>query len=109
LSNVRYYVDEHVGNAIVHGLRRRGVDVTTVAEAGMRGRNDEAQLAFALKAGRATFTQDRDFLRLAASGIPHAGIVYAAQGVLIGTVIGVLLLIYNVLSAEEMMNNVEYI
>ena len=45
MSSVRYYVDEHVGSAIVRGLRRRGVDVITVTEAGMRGRTDEAQLA----------------------------------------------------------------
>jgi uncharacterized protein with PIN domain len=109
LSSVRYYVDEHVGIAIVHGLRRRGVDVATVSQAGLRGRNDEAQLAFALKEGRVTFTQDRDFLRHAASGIPHAGVVYAPQGVAIGTIISGLLLIYNVLSAEEMVENVEYI
>ena len=75
----------------------------------MRGRSDEAQLEFALQAGRATFTQDRDFLRIAASGIPHAGIVYAPQGAPIGAVIGGLLLIYNVLSAEEMTDSVEYI
>ena len=109
MSSVRYYVDEHVGSAIVRGLRRRGVDVITVTEAGMRGRSDEAQLEFALQAGRATFTQDRDFLRIAASGIPHAGIVYAPQGAPIGAVIGGLLLIYNVLSAEEMTDSVEYI
>ena len=35
----------------------------TVTEAGMRGRNDEAQLAFALNSGRVIVTQDRDFLR----------------------------------------------
>lgn len=109
MSSVRYYLDEHVGSAVVHGLRRRGVDVTTVAEAGMRGRNDESQLAFALQAGRVTFTQDRDFLRLAASGIGHAGVVYAPQGAPLGTIIGGLLLIYNVLSAEEMMDSVEYL
>ena len=109
MSSVRYYVDEHVGSVIVLGLRRRGVDVMTVTEAGMRGSNDEAQLAFALNAGRVTVTQDRDFLRLAASGMPHAGIVYAQQGMPIGIIIGGLLLIYNVLSAEEMMDSVEYI
>ena len=109
MSSVRYYVDEHVGSAAVHGLRRRGVDVITVAEAGMRGRNDKSQLAFALQAGRVTFTQDRDFLRLAASGVPHAGVVYAPQGMPIGTIIGGLLLIYNVLSAEEMTDSVEYL
>ena len=56
-----------------------------------------------------TFTQDRDFLRLAASGIAHAGVVYAPQGAPLGTIIGGLLLIYNVLSAEEMMDTVEYL
>jgi predicted nuclease of predicted toxin-antitoxin system len=42
-------------------MRRRGVDVMTVTEAGMCGRNDEAQLAFALNTGRVIVTQDRDF------------------------------------------------
>jgi hypothetical protein len=83
--------------------------VTTVTEAGMRGRGDESQLAFAQQAGRVTFTQDRDFLRLAAGGLRHAGVVYAPQGVPVSTILGGLLLIYNVLSAEEMMDNVEFI
>ena len=69
MSSVRYYVDEHVGNAVVQGLRQRGVDILTVVEAGMLSTTDEAQLAFALNAGRVIFTQDGDFLRLAASGI----------------------------------------
>jgi hypothetical protein len=46
---------------------------------------------------------------LAASGVPHAGVVYAPQGAPVGTIVSGLLLIYNVLSAEEMMDNVEYI
>jgi predicted nuclease of predicted toxin-antitoxin system len=90
-------------------MRRRGVDVMTVTEAGMRGRNDEAQLAFALNKGRVIVTQDRDFLRLAASGVSHAGIcLHAARGADQHDVSG-LLLIYSVLSAEEMMDSVEYI
>lgn len=71
MSDVRYYVDEHIGGAIVNGLRQRGVDVMTVTEAGLRGGADEIHLAFALNAGRTIFTQDRDFLRLAASGVRH--------------------------------------
>jgi len=109
LSSVRYYVDEHVATSIVHGLRRRGVDVMTVTEAGMRGRNDKAQLAFALNTGRVIVTQDRDFLRLAANGIPHAGIAYTPQGAPISAIVSGLLLIYSVLSAEQMMDSVEYI
>jgi hypothetical protein len=92
----------------VYGLRRRGVDVTTVIEKGMRGRNDRDQLALALNEGRVIFTQDRDFLRLAAS-VAHAGIVYAPQGAPIGAIVSGLLLIYSVLSAEEMVDNVEFI
>src|SRR5262249_36593196 len=59
----------------------------TVTEAGMRGRNDEAQLAFALARGRVTVTQDRDFLRLASRGVSHAGIVYTPQGARISTIV----------------------
>ena len=109
MGSVRYYVDEHVGSSIVHGMRRRGVDVMTVTEAGMCGRNDEAQLEFALNTGRVIVTQDRDFLRLAASGASHAGIVYTPQGAPISTIVSGLLLIYSVLSAEEMIDSVEYI
>ena len=109
MGSVRYYVDEHVGTSIVHGLRRRGVDVITVAEARMRGRGDEAHLALALTTGRVIVTQDRDFLRLAASGVPHAGIVYTPQGTPIGTIVSGLLLIHSMLSAEEMVDSVEYI
>ena len=109
MSSVRYYVDEHVGNAVVQGLRRRGVDVVTVVEAGMLSETDEAQLAFALNAGRVIFTQDGDFIRLAASGLSHAGIVYAPQGTPLGRIVRGLLLIHNVLSAEELVGRIEYI
>ena len=109
MSSVRYYVDEHIGNAVVQGLRQRGVDILTVVEAGMSSATDDAQLAFALKAGRVIFTQDGDFLRLAASGVSHAGVVYAPQGTSIGPIVRGLLLIHNVLSAEELMDRIEYI
>jgi len=43
-----------------------------MADVGMISRTDEAHLTFAQNAGRAIFTQDGDFLRLAASGVSHA-------------------------------------
>ena len=109
MSSVRFYLDEHVGNAIAHGLRRRGLDVVTVADVGMISRTDEAHLVFAQNAGRAIVTQDGDFLRLAASGVSHAGIVYAPQGTSIGTIVRGLLLIHNILSAEELVDRIEFI
>jgi predicted nuclease of predicted toxin-antitoxin system len=104
VSSVRYYVDEHVGTSIVRGLRRRGADVMTVTEARMRGRGDEAHLALALTPGRVIVTQDRDLLRLAAGGVPHAGIVYTPQGAPISTIVSGLPLIHSMLSAEEMVD-----
>ncbi|MEQ1715975.1 MAG: DUF5615 family PIN-like protein [Hyphomicrobium sp.] len=109
MGSVRYYMDEHVAGAVVRGLRSRSVDVVTVAESSTGGADDSDQLEFAFNAGRVIFTQDRDFLRLAASGIRHAGVVYAPQGIGIGTILSGLLLIHNVLSAEEMIGNVEYL
>jgi hypothetical protein len=91
VSSVRYYVDEHVGNTVVQGLRQRGVDILTVAEAGMLSATDEAQLGFA------------------ASGISDAGVVYTPRCTSIGPIVRGLLLIHNVLSAEDLVDRIEYI
>lgn len=77
---VKFYTDEHVGRAVVRGLRQRGADVLTVPEAGLLGATDEKHLEHARAEGRVLFTQDEDFLRLHAARIAHAGIAYAPQG-----------------------------
>lgn len=51
---VSFYTDEHVAKTVIRGLRGRGVDVMTVAEAGLMGASDEEHLARALKDGRVT-------------------------------------------------------
>ena len=109
MSNIRFYTDEHVSRAVIRGLRQRGVDVLTVPEAGMMEATDEEHLALALELGRVLFTQDTDFLRLSARGTPHAGIVYARQNVPVGAIIQGLMLIYQLLSTEEMIGHVEYL
>lgn len=76
---MRFHLDEHVALAVATGLHRRGIDVTTTADAGLLDAPDEDHVAFALRENCAIFTQDRDFLRIAAQGDEHAGIVYAAQ------------------------------
>jgi predicted nuclease of predicted toxin-antitoxin system len=102
-------MDEHVSKAVIRGLRVRGVDVLSVPEANMLEASDEAHLAFALEKGRVIFTQDADFLRLAAAGHEHAGIVYARQGTSVGDIIQGLMLIVQVLEAEEMKGKIEYL
>jgi hypothetical protein len=55
-------------------------------------------------------TQDADFLRLHQAGAAHAGIAYSHQGSLkIGEMIRRLVLIHDLLTAEEMQGRVEYL
>jgi hypothetical protein len=56
------------------------------------------------------FTQDDDFLRLAASGIHHAGVIYNKQGTkTLGQIIEFLELVHVCMAEEEMMDHVEYL
>jgi predicted nuclease of predicted toxin-antitoxin system len=107
---IRFHLDEHVDPAIATGLARRGIDATTTVQAGLLGASDEEHLTFALGEGRVVFTQDDDFLRLAASGRRHAGVVYCKQGGrAIGPIIEFLELIHLCMTAEEMRDHVEFV
>ncbi len=106
---VRFYCDEHVDLAISNALQKRGVDVLTAQDADMLGATDEDHLQLAVSQNRVIFTQDTDFLRLHKSGINHYGIAYAKQGTPISKIIQGLLLIYQVLSEDEIKGKVEYL
>ena len=110
MERIKYYFDEHIPQAIVDGLRRRGVDVLTIQAAGRSGLPDDEQLAFATQHGRVMVTMDSDYLILAAQGQPHAGIAYAKPGTRsIGELIQKLKLIHDVLTPPDMQNHVEYL
>ena len=108
-QRIRFYTDEHVARAVVRGLRQRGVDVLTVPEAGMLGASDSEHLARAQAEGRVLFTQDDDFLRLHASGVAHTGIVYIPQHASVGEIVRSLILVFQVLDAEDMQGRIEYL
>src|SRR5262249_47020304 len=107
---IRFHLDENCHRAVEEGLRRRGIDVTTTPEAGLLTASDERQLEYCSQAGRVLFTQDRDFLRLHATGTPHAGIAYCDKdSKSIGQIIQGLVLIWEVLDSEEMTGRVEFL
>ena len=108
-ERIRFYLDEHVDPDIAKALRRRDVDVLTAQQARQHATQDVVLLRTAAAAGRVFVSQDRDALRLAAQGEPHAGVVYAPQGTPIGNMIRGLMLIYDVLDAEEMAGHIEFI
>src|SRR5436190_6829772 len=108
-NTVKFYTDEHIGKAVIKGLRDRGADVLTTPEAGLLGAEDQEHLQRALAEGRVLITQDKDYLRLHAAGVEHAGIAYAPQGTPVGDVILGLMLIHQVFDAEEMRGRVEFL
>jgi len=109
VSSIRFYLDEHVPRAVATGLRLRGVDVLTAQEAGMLEASDVAHLTLGMQQGRMVFTQDADFLRLHAAGVPHAGIAYASQRTPVGKIVRGLMLIYQLLDLADVQNHVEFL
>lgn len=106
---IRFHLDEHIDHEIAKALRRRGIDVTTTADAGLVGADDEQHIAFALSESRIIFTNDSDYVRLANSGIEHAGITYCAPNTRsIGEIVMLLSLLFDVGTEAEMKRRVEY-
>ena len=84
--------------------------MTCAAEVGLVGVGEKEQLSFATQSGRVLVTHDADFLRLHSAGVAHAGIAYRRQGsVTIGEMLRWLVLIYDLMTGEEMQGRVEYL
>ncbi len=107
---IRFLLDEHVPHAIAHGLRLRGIDVLTLSDAGLLSAADGEILLYALRESRVIFTQDDDFLKLAASGRSHAGVVYAKQHrKQIGEIVQFLEVMNECFDESEMVGLVEFL
>lgn len=109
MARASFLIDEHLPKAVARGLRARGVDAITVAEASALGADDASLLAQARTTGRVLLTQDVDFLRLHAAGVPHAGIAYVPRTASVGSMIRGVLLVAQVLDSEAMTNHVEFL
>ena len=109
-ERIRYHLDEPVDQDVARALRKHGIDVTTTQEAGLRTRPDADQLEFARSERRVIITRDADFLRIAAGTADHPGFAFCHQGSRsLGAVIERLILIYEVLSADEIAGRVEFL
>ena len=78
-DKIRFHLDEQVDPEIASQLRRRGIEVTTTVELGLRTSSDESQLDFIRQQKRIIFTHDQDFLIIASRTSTHPGIVYCKQ------------------------------
>jgi predicted nuclease of predicted toxin-antitoxin system len=106
---IRFHLDEQIKRAIAEGLRRRGIDVTTTADAALIGAADLVHLVYARQQQRIIFTSDADFLRLHEQGIQHAGIVFSHTGTkTVGQIIEFLTLVHACFNETEMVNRIEF-
>lgn len=106
---IRFHTDEHIGWAVIEGLRRRRIDVSTTFETGLSSATDTIQLKYARETGRVLVTQDTDFLRLHAEGANHSGITFFRQGETPGDMLRMLVLVFDVLTAQEIAGRVEFL
>jgi len=79
LSDLRFYFDESVELAVSSQLAAAGLDVVSAHSLDQLGDSDPNHLARATEMGRVLCTYDQDFLRLAAEGASHSGIIFAPQ------------------------------
>jgi predicted nuclease of predicted toxin-antitoxin system len=109
-ERIRFHFDEHIDPDIARALRRHGVDVMTTVDARLVSRSDQDQLDYARTSGRVLVTHDTDFLRMASQDSDHPGIVYSHRTALsVGEMIRRLILVFEVLTADEIRGRVEFL
>jgi hypothetical protein len=109
-ADIRFYLDENVQVVVADQLRLRGIEVVTARDLGTLSDSDLNHLTRATQMGCVLCTHDEDYLKLAATGIEHAGIVKGVQvkhGV--SDWVQGLVLICSVYTPEDMRNHVEYL
>lgn len=95
---------------VARALRQHGIDVTTTVDADLRSATDEEQLDYAQRTERVLVTHDADFLRFAGRSLDHRGIAFCYKtSRSLGEIIRSLILIYEMLTPEEIAGRVEYL
>jgi predicted nuclease of predicted toxin-antitoxin system len=113
---IRLYLDEDFHPDLADALRQHGHDCRSCIEAGMLGKSDEEQLAYATAEGRCLVSFNvGDFAALAQqwaqTGRAHAGIVVTQQvsRQRLGQLLQRLLLLLNTTSADEIANVLRFL
>ena len=114
MARLRIDTDENVDVRVAEGLRRRDIEAWSVGEEGKLGVPDEEQFVHATSLRAAIFTHDPHFVEIAIEknqqGMEHYGVIFVEMHRMgLGECIRRLALCGDVLSAEEMMNRVEFL
>jgi predicted nuclease of predicted toxin-antitoxin system len=110
---VRLYFDHNVNQAIVHGLRLRGLDVLTAFGDGTHGLPDRDLLDRATALGRVLVSSDLDLVvearRRQNAGEPFAGVVFIAQSLAVGLCVEQLELLAGAGAAQEFADSLAFL
>lgn len=111
---MKFYADENIESAIMDGLRRRGITIQSVQEAGKSGLPDETQLQYAKSIGAILITRDTDFLVLCEQwrrqGISFPGLLFIpSKRIAIGECIREIESVASMLNPEDMLNHIEFL
>lgn len=105
-SPVKFYLDESLSPEILKQLRLQGIDVIR----GPLRAQDLRHLRNATAMGRVVCTEDKDFVRLAAAGVEHAGVIRGRQKQhSIGDWVKFLQMVHAACTAEELRNMVMFL
>jgi len=113
MAAIRFFTDEDLYGSVASRLRQRGHDAVSTPEANRLSERDETQLIWAAKEGRVVVTFNvADFARLHHSWMAgskhHAGIIVSNQRP-IGELLRRLVRVASSLSAEEMLDRLEFL
>ena len=107
---LRYFAGENFDPVIAEGLRRVGIDVLTVVEAGRRGKSDSDHIRYCIGEKRVVVTHDVDYQMIHRAGTTHAGIVWVRSGKYgIGESIELLEILSAMYDLDEFTNRLEYL
>ncbi len=114
MAKLKIYIDENVDTRVAEGLRKRGIKAFSAVEKRMAGVSDIEHFKHASNLEAVIFTHDHHFLEIANSitkeGKHHRGVIFIGMNQLsVGECIKRLALYAEVLSAEEMINKIEFL
>lgn len=114
MAKLKIYTDENVDIRIAEGLRRRGIKVISAIEKGMIGASDIEHFKYASDMQAVIFTHDHHFLEIAKTltkeGKDHWGVIFVEMNKMsVGECIRRLALYADILTPDEMKNQIEFL
>ena len=114
MARLKIYTDENVDVRVAEGLKKRGIKAWSALEKSMSGAEDIEHILFASKIEAVFFTHDHHFFEIAKQftkeGKTHYGVLFVEMNTLsVGECIRRLTLYAEIISAEEMKNQIEFL